>query len=288
MGKNSAIGWTDHTFNPWWGCAKVSPGCKNCYAETLSLRWGHDAWGAGSRRLFGPKHWNEPLAWDRNAGRAGKRARVFCASMADVFEDRDDVALARVHLWDLIERTPNLDWLILTKRPENFARLLPSWGVSRNVWLGVSAEDQEAADKRVPLLLECPAPIRFVSAEPLLGPIDFGNIRHKIAPSSFVTFPALEPGGFQQHEPEKRLDWIIIGGESGPGARPFRIDWARSILGDCRAAGVACFVKQMGANSDAFDDLPFGQNVPDRKGANPYDWPDDLRVQQFPSATGAK
>lgn len=219
MGTTTGISWTDHSFNPWWGCAHVSPGCVNCYAETLAKRTGHDVWGAkGERRLFGPAHWLEPLRWNAHAETTKVRERVFAASMADVFEDHPAVVEAREWLWDLISRTPALDWQILTKRPENIPAMLPAlWGDGwPNVWLGVSAEDQERWDQRLIPLLEIPAVVHFVSAEPLIGPIFVGH----------------EPGP----------DWLIIGGESGPNHRPMDPRWAEHLARRCSAIPV--FVKQ--------------------------------------------
>ena len=148
MGKNSRIEWTDHTFNPWWGCTKVSEACKNCYAEAWSKRVGQKVWGPkAERRFFGDRHWLEPVKWNADALAAKTRRRVFCASMADVFEERDSLNVWRSKLWELIEATPQLDWLLLTKRPE-FVAGLTRWGDSwpRNVWLGTTVENQDAAD----------------------------------------------------------------------------------------------------------------------------------------------
>ena len=131
MGAESKIEWTDHTFNPWWGCEKVSPGCAHCYADAFAKRLGHGTtrpklWGPGSeRKVASEAMWREPIKWNRSAEKAGKRARVFCASMADVFEDRPDLLVPRARLFRLVAATPHLDWLLLTKRPENAARL---WG----------------------------------------------------------------------------------------------------------------------------------------------------------------
>lgn len=133
MGKDTGITWTDSTFNPWWGCEKVSPGCTNCYAATFDKRVGGDHWGAkAGRRFFGDKHWREPEKWNRDAAKSGERHRVFCASMADVFEDRDDLVQPRIRLFHLISETPNLDWLLLTKRPENIRRFYGGDGVPRS------------------------------------------------------------------------------------------------------------------------------------------------------------
>lgn len=283
MGVDSKIQWTHHTFNAWWGCARVSPGCEHCYAEAFAKRTGKAAWGVKEpRRFFGDAHWNEPLKWDRAAKKAGERHRVFCSSMADVFEDRADLIEPRARLWKLIDDTPNLDWLLLTKRPENLARMVPwmavnpptPWG---NVWLGATAEDQRRLEERAPHLLGVPAVVRFLSCEPLLGPLLLGG--------------ALPTGEADVWH----VDWVIVGGESGPGARPYDLAWPRSIIEQCRAAGVPVFHKQLGAQpeSTSDDDRRFvgDMNLPrrftlkllDRKGGDMRDWPDDLQVRQFPT-----
>lgn len=256
MGEGSRIEWTDHTFNPWWGCAKVSPGCEHCYAESSSKRWGHEIWGhGGERRFFGEKHWNEPLRWNR-AVPVGERRRVFCASMADVFEDRADLHTPRHHLWRLISKTQDLDWLLLTKRPENLAKLLP-WGPVMsvagrwldpwpNVWIGVTVEDQQRADERIPRLLEVPAVVRFLSCEPLLGAVRLpaealGECSDpQCGDSTWDHACTLGLPG---------VDWVIVGGESGPGARPMDPYWARSLRNQCTSAGVAFHFKQWGAHN---------------------------------------
>lgn len=200
MGKETTISWTHSTFNPWRGCQKVSPGCAHCYAETLSKRnpkvlgvWGPD----GTRVVASEAKWREPLAWDKAAREAGERHRVFCASLADVFEDRPELAAPRSRLLDLIRDTPSLDWLLLTKRPENIIRLwddVAPTGMeypAPNVWLGVSVEDQARADERVPQILAIPAAVRFLSCEPLLGSVDLT----KYLATSLI-------------------HWVIVGGES--------------------------------------------------------------------------
>ena len=175
MSENSPIEWCHHTFNPWWGCALVSPGCAHCYADTTATRYGHgQLWRRhGERRTFGEKHWAEPLNWNEKAEAGGPRHRVFCASMADVFEDHPQLPPERDRLWELVSETPWLDWLLLTKRPENVAVMAP-WGTiwPSNVWLGTSVENQRWAEERIPILLDAAAAIRFVSCEPLLGPVD--------------------------------------------------------------------------------------------------------------------
>jgi protein gp37 len=169
MGKDSSIEWTDHTFNPWWGCSKVSSGCANCYAEAWAHRVGEKIWGEKeNRRFFGEKHWSEPLKWNAVAESEKRRKRVFCASIADVFESRSDLDYWRNRLWVLVGQTPWLDWLLLTKRSQNIERLAP-WTAQwpENVWIGTTVEDQEYAEQRLPILLQFPAKCRFLSCEPL-------------------------------------------------------------------------------------------------------------------------
>ena len=173
MGQHSAIEWTDHTFNPWWGCKKVSPGCEHCYAETWALRYGFDLWGNNQRRFFSKAHWNEPLIWNRKAIEQKTRARVFCASMSDVFEDNPILFEERRRLWSLISKTDNLDWLLLTKRPENMKKFVPykgKWPI--NVWAMATTENQELADYRIPFLLNIDSEIKGLSIEPMLGPVN--------------------------------------------------------------------------------------------------------------------
>lgn len=226
MASNSSIEWTTHTFNPWWGCTKVSPACDNCYAEAISRRFGFAIWGPESSiRTLSEEHWLEPLKWNATAAKQSQRARVFCASMADIFEGRKEQAPLRERVWQLIEQTPHLDWLLLTKRPAKATRLVP-WGKNwpENVWLGTTAENQHWADKRIPALLDAPAKVRFISAEPLLGPINIAPyLRGKAS-----------------------IDWVIAGGESGSGARPTDPDWIRGIRDQCEQAGKAFFFKQWG------------------------------------------
>lgn len=227
MGETTGIQWTDHTFNPWWGCVKVSPACKNCYAATLSHRYGFDVWGpATERRFFGPKHWNEPHKWNASAEKAGVRRRVFCASMADVFETPPSVQMGdtmraeRKRLAALIEQTPSLDWLLLTKRPENILEVFPSWWFRErtNVWVGTTVESPEYLG-RVAALVNVPATTRFISYEPALAA---------------VTWPL------------DGIHWLIAGGESGSGHRAPEAVWMQSARDQCAAAGVAFFFKQWG------------------------------------------
>lgn len=297
MGAETSIAWTDHTFNPWWGCVKVSPGCAHCYADTFAKRVGQKVWGADApRRFFGDKHWNEPLKWDASAKAAGVRRRVFCASMADVFEDRDDLVEPRARLFSLIQETQALDWQLLTKRPENIDRLLTSWtlehieGPLTNVWLGTTVEDQARADERIPHLLAVPAAVRFLSVEPLLGPVD---LLPYIAAYDANANGAGEPGAYYPLPPSARgIDWVIVGGESGPGARQCDPAWIAGIVDQCREAGVPVFVKQLGAKvlngshsieggrSSWTADFPKPR---DPKGGDPAEWPADLRVREFPN-----
>lgn len=223
LARNSRIEWTTHTFNPWWGCVKVSEACKHCYAETWAKRVGQGVWGPKSdRRFFGERHWQEPLKWNKEEISAGTRARVFCASMADVFEDRSDLEEPREQLWQLIEATPQLDWLLLTKRPEEIESAVP-WSDKwpENVWIGTTVENQKRANERLPYLARIPAAVRFVSAEPLLGELDLSE--------------------WLQH-----LDWVITGGETGPKARPTNPSWFRSLLTQCKSANIAFHFKQWG------------------------------------------
>jgi len=229
MAKNSAIEWTHHTFNPWWGCTKVSPACKNCYAESWAKRVGVNVWGSRTdRRFFSEKHWVEPFRWNREAEAQKIRRRVFCASMADVFENRHDLDPWRERLWPIIDHTPWLDWLLLTKRPQHVSRFAP-WNNAwpKNVWLGTTAETQRWADERLPELMQYPARVRFISCEPLLGPIDLT--------------PWLAPVAS-----EHGLNWVIAGGESGAKSRPMNPAWAESIRDQCQTAHVPFHFKQWG------------------------------------------
>jgi protein gp37 len=379
MAETTGIEWCHHTFNPWRGCTKISPGCANCYAETLSGRnpktlgvWGPN----GTRVVAAESYWREPVKWNKAAAKAGERRRVFCASLADVFEDWPGVmagangaavhvcsecgawramdrmchgpnahmpvtmATARERLFQLISDTPNLDWLLLTKRPENvlsmtydrWCKPVPGhvsqnegdgrrWRWPANVWLGTSVEDQQRADSRIPHLLRCPAAVRFLSCEPLLGPVDVSrwlNIRWQCSGCR-----GLFAGGYQKACPEcgkleywsgshpfngrhrpanpvfppqsgSGIDWCIVGGESGSRARPMHLEWVRSLVRQCNAADVPVFVKQLGpAPQDWYvapgvtaqhDGPPMpGERLRDRKGGDMVEWPEDLRVRQFPA-----
>jgi protein gp37 len=231
MAKDSRIEWTHHTFNPWWGCVKVSPGCKHCYAEVWAKRVGQHVWGPrASRRDLSDSYWRQPLSWNAEAGRAGHRQRVFCASMADVFEDRRDLDGNRERLWGVIADTPHLDWLLLTKRPQNVSRLAP-WGDRwpANVWLGATAETQKWLDKRMAELTRLRARVLFLSCEPLLGPLDFSAWLERARRGEC-----------------RMVDWVIAGGESGHHARPMHPEWLTSIRDQCVSAGIRFHFKQWG------------------------------------------
>lgn len=227
MGKNSSIEWTHHTFNPWWGCTKISAACKYCYAESWSKRIGKELWGnSNERRFFGNDHWNDPFLWNKEALKNKTHRRVFCASMADVFEDREELYPWRDRLWELIKKTKSLDWLLLSKRPENISKMIP-WKLSlpENIWLGTTVEDQQAAKKRIPKLIEHKAFVKFISCEPLLEEID-------------IT-PWLRKKG--------SIHWVIVGGESGPYARPMNPLWIKSIQEQCQEFNVLFYFKQWGS-----------------------------------------
>ena len=332
MGANSKIEWTHYTFNPWIGCAKVHTGCANCYAEAdMDTRRGRVQWGhEGTRSKTSATYWQQPERWNAEAHRTKMnhawasslavgeydtpgpydRPRVFCASLADVFEeyaghvlDHAGVRLyrdaagqitrepaaglnanqpvfldhLRSDLFDLIDRTRQLDWLLLTKRPENVRQMWKSAKAyadgghcqpRRNVWLGASASDQHTFDRMVPSLLAAgldvlPA-VLFLSLEPLTGPVDM---------TAFL---------WEQNVAMPRR-WVIVGGESGPSARPCRLEWVSSIVDQCAEADIPVFMKQLGANpttktADGIQHL----TLKNRKGGEPYEWPRNVRVRYFP------
>jgi protein gp37 len=293
MGSETNIAWCDHTFNPWIGCAKVSEACKYCYAEVetfprVQRGRGLELWGAdAARHTTSDGYWRKPLAWAREARDAGVRARVFCASMADVFEDRRDLDGLRYKLFSLIEQTQSMDWLLLTKRPERVRDLVPvtwRWGWPDNVWLGVTAENQARVDERVPLLLSTGARVKFLSCEPLLEDVKIRQLETQALASRVVA--NLTAGlGVRHLKRGPNIDWVIVGGESGPKARAFDLAWADSIVRQCADAKVACFVKQLGSKPVVEDaDGGAWERYPqfDSKGGDPTEWPSDLRVRQFP------
>jgi len=321
MSENTKIEWATHTFNPWEGCTKVSPGCTHCYAETRNHRFGLDNWGKGKpRRRTSAQNWKLPIQWNRGAqcqcGAAGKppgecsfcsaganRPRVFCASLADVFDEEVPIEWF-ADLMHLILRTPNLDWLLLTKRPENFlprvlwanghlasignienphtdpylltAYMLADWHNGKppaNVWMGTSVEDQKRADERIPKLLTIPAKVRFLSVEPLLDHVEL------YTDAQDPPNPETAPG----------IDWVIVGGESGPGARPCNVEWVRRIVKLCQFIPVPVFVKQLGSEpyeevrENQFSTLSRRVIVKHSKGGDMSEWPEDLRVREFPT-----
>lgn len=348
---STGIQWTDATWNPLrarhrtngsegWACVRVSEGCKNCYAATQneSQRWGR---GTGLDytvpNLAKVEHYldeetlTQPLRWK-------KPRRVFVCSMTDLFgEWVTDDQLDRI--FAVMALTPQHTYQVLTKRPERMRAYLtsddrsavwheaethagewdrsgdvpwwPGWPLP-NVWLGVSVEDQERADERIPLLLDTPAAVRFLSCEPLLGAVDLTRVDGAGLGIDFHgKFDALE--GLTGTE-TRRLSWVIVGGESGPNARPFDLAWARSLVQQCQTAGVAVFVKQLGAHvidrndagfdGDGEDEWPAGTRVEEvwphgqrhqgdpvriklrhNHGGNPEEWPEELRVREFPATS---
>ena len=283
MGTDSKIEWTDHTFNPWVGCTKISPGCDHCYAAGWAKRSGLVKWG-GTRRRTSAAYWRQPLKWNAEAERAGTRPRVFCASLADVF-DNDVPVEWRADLFRVIRSTPTLSWLLLTKRIGNVLPSLKALGCDRlpeNVWLGITVVNQEEADRDVPKLLATPAHVRFLSCEPLLAPINLASLTASTDRGSLYGFNCLSPVYPWGTLNYPLVDWVIVGGESGPGARPFTLGWGKDIVRQCREAAVPVFVKQVGANPVNRE----GERCPhirDRKGKVMEEWPEELRVREFPT-----
>lgn len=293
MGENTKIQWCDHTFNPWVGCQKVSPGCANCYAEALMDKRLHFAqWGPnGSRVLTSDANWGKPSKWNRDAERDGVRPIVFCSSQADVFEDwhgpvinrngdtcilRDPsgpdrpatLSDVREKLFNLIDAMPNLIWLLLTKRPGNIQGAWPSLPdgtrYRKNVWLYTSVENQEQAAIRINELCQCRSlsPVLGLSCEPLLEEIDLRPWLHN-----------------------DMINHVIVGGESGADSRLFRGEWAEDLRLQCRHTNVPFFMKQFGSNpyyGIETGDLPKPLILSDRKGGNSDEWPDGFNVRQMP------
>ncbi|ACR29184.1 MULTISPECIES: phage Gp37/Gp68 family protein [Burkholderia] len=252
MSENSKIEWCDHTFNPWIGCTKISPGCDNCYAEAMMDKRMHKVkWGASALRArTTPENWRLPVRWnarhDEFMAAHGRRQRVFCSSLADVFDNRVPSSWRR-DLFALIKATPNLDWLLLTKRTGNAREMLigsPLSPIPDNVWLGATIVNQEEADRDIPKLLAVPARVRFLSIEPMLGPID---LNQALPPFHCDTCDA-DYGALSAHASGTPIgiDWVIAGGESGHRARPAHPDWFRSLRDQCAEAHVAFFFKQWG------------------------------------------
>lgn len=359
MSDTTKIEWCDHSWSPWEGCTKVSPGCLNCYAEARDKRhlFGPEShWGKGAQRRL-TKDWKKPVKWNREAsaaapyglvGYGSHRPKVF-PSVCDWLDDEVPIEWLSRFL-QLIHDTPHLDWLLLTKRPENFGerilralahvegidyesadawegdantecgQWLNDWSSDdatppHNVWVGTSVEDQTRANQRVPALLKLPARVRFLSVEPLLGPVRLEHIDAEGSGSAeWCQIDALTGRHTDMGRPCQdvpKLDWVIVGGESGRHARPCNVEWVRSIVTQCADAGVPCFVKQLGArvidrNDRGFEgdsgpsgwpmDTDIGDTVEPGiyqgkpiivrlrhpKGGDPSEWPENLRVRQFP------
>lgn len=240
MGEQTGISWCHHTFNIVIGCAKVSEACQFCYAEAMSKRMGLKVWGANAeRKILSDAYWRQPYKWNRMAEVVGERRRVFCSSMADVFEDHPTVAEQRLRLWPVIEATPMLDWLLLTKRPENIGFFIPENGLPKNVWLMTTIEKPEYL-WRADYIKSIPATVHGLSMEPLLA--------------DFPTFSEHCDG----------IDWVIVGGESGAKHRPIDLDHVRRLRDECTSRGIAFHFKQVGgrfpsANGCLIDGLEYKQ-----------------------------
>jgi len=264
MTENTLIEWADHTFNPWVGCTAVSPACDHCYAKVLVERWGGDF---DVRRRTSDGNWRHPYRWQKNASRFydahGRRQRVFCASLGDVF-DNQIPASARSDLFQVIEDTPDLDWLLLTKRPQNAAEMVwPRWDARwpSNIWMGTTVENQTEANRRIPHLLKLPVSIPFLSCEPLLEELDLWKVPGAIRCSGTDTC-ATKAQPHELCDVYSPLSWIIAGGESGRGARPMHPAWARALRDQCQAAGIPFLLKQWG------EYLPDDQAPRDHQGAH--------------------
>jgi len=294
MGEHTKISWTHHTWSPWIGCTEVSPGCTACYARELDKRHQYGGavhWGAGVPR-YRTKQWGQPLAWNKKAV-SGERRTVF-PSLCDPFDNEVPEEWRR-DLWSLIATTPNLTWTLLTKRIGNAEKMLPVMSRSfgpfdplPNVWIGASVVNQEEADRDIPKLLGVPAAKRFVSYEPALSAVDWTQ--------ACAQFRWTDKDGVTCCGMLRNLDQIIVGGESSQGkhkARPFDLDWARSTVKQCKEAGVAVFVKQLGSHPLV---VPPGKRAPfeppgmkwklllrNRAGADPSEWPPELRIQEWPA-----
>lgn len=277
MSEATAIEWADSTFNPWEGCQKAGPGCDNCYAEARNARFsGGQAvnWGPGApRRRTSDANWKLPAQWQRQAAafqaKHGRRRRVFCASLADWLDNEVPVGWL-ADLLHLVRKTPDLDWLLLSKRIGNWrsrleaardamlnSHMIECWlrGMPPpNVWIGSTVVNQAEADRDVPKLLRVPAAVRFLSVEPTLGPIDLTNIPVGGGHGHHEFDPIITGNALRRADREApHLHWVICGGESGPKARPMHPDWARSLRDQCAAASVPFLWKQWG------EYLPVGQ-----------------------------
>jgi protein gp37 len=336
MSESTNIEWANHTGGPYFGCDPVSPGCVNCYAWELAesrleplFRRAYKAagfadwetrpvWGRNATRVLSKGFWKDAVRINKMHASRGTRGRWF-PSMIDWLDEMPggiidlegkklETAAVMGDFLKLIHDTPNVDWLLLTKRPENFERCIEEafdhthgegwqslWTQGEppaNVWIGTSTEDQERADERIPEMLKIPARLRFLSVEPLLGPIEFSDVSKRGDAVEQLGRRALEG-----------IDWVIVGGESGSKARPCNVEWIRGVMKQCQAAGVACFVKQLGARPmttlGMMSEFPEWREVchqvdgkGDRavvearlkhaKGGDINEWPEDLRVREFP------
>lgn len=270
MGEISKISWTDGTFNIAWGCTEVGPGCDSCYAREHAARFGWK-WGHGAeRRYFSDKHWNDPIRWNKKAEKAGKRMKVFCSSMADIFDNEIDQGV-RDRLWTLIDETPWIDWQLLTKRIGNAPSMFPSrWlerGAPPSVWLGITVVNQEEVDRDLSKLARFVGrfKILWLSIEPQLGDIDLATWLFSM-----------------MSDKQCAINWVVDGGESDAShARQFKLEWARSLRDQCAAAGVAFFMKQLGSNPFPRGDGWINMHR-SYKWDEPERWPDDLKIQEFP------
>lgn len=291
MGEITGISWTDHTANFWLGCQRVSPGCEHCYAETLVVgRMRLPLWGPPSTtpRTRTKGAWKEVPKWDRAAKRDGVRRRLFCSSLSDIFEDHPLVGPWRDEALALLARCTNLDVQLLTKRPENVLRMVPkAWlepgGWPAHIWVGTTIEDQKRADTRISILKAIPAKVRFLSMEPLLERVDIRN-----GPTNKWSVPTRfdsSGNGIEWTDPGAGfipVEWVIVGGESGPKARPFDLGWANDIEAQCEVAGVPFFMKQVGDNP-ILTPGPLTYPTTAHHGADPNEWPENLRVREFPA-----
>lgn len=247
------IEWTERTWNPITGCTAISPGCANCYARRMAHRLaGRVGYPAAPNEFdvtLRPERLGEPLSWR-------KPSTVFVCSMADLFhKDVPDEWIDEI--WATMLLTPEHTYQVLTKRADRmreFLTAMPIDPVPPNIWIGVTAEDQQRANERIPYLLQTPAAVRFVSVEPMIGPVDL-RPAHDAAYDTGVC-------------PVVKVGWIIIGAETGPGRRPCRLEWVRNLVQQCQAAGVAVFVKKL--------------EIDGKVTGNVADWPADLRVREYP------
>ncbi|HEY3847063.1 MAG TPA: DUF5131 family protein [Acetobacteraceae bacterium] len=252
MAEISGINWTDASFAPWLGCARISTACDRCYAAAIDKRAGRDLWAPHAERQHTSRdYWRQPHRWQAEAARTGTTRRVFASHLSDIFDNRAPDAW-RVEFWQLVRETPDLTWMVLTKRPSLILRMLPSWWGDgpANVWLGCTVEDMAEARRRIPLLLATPAPIHWLSCEPMLERLDLR--------------PWLD-----------RLHWVVCGGESGPGARKMSPAWARALRDQCSDADVAFWMKQTGS---ARAQWPGAVGHGDQL----QHLPADLRIRQLP------